>query len=132
MSTDMCLGGDLATMLFLREYIKDDCVFLKYQKSYSSTHQEAVFSPYAYIKGQKIKGQRSVFPNAIGSKRAVVFRDSFFNAMINNFSEHFSSVLYVWDYGYYEDIIDEERRDIVVLEILERFLDRLLPENMRT
>ncbi|MEE3328690.1 MAG: hypothetical protein VX252_15230 [Myxococcota bacterium] len=56
--------------------------------------------------------------------RAVVFRDSFSNALIPYLSEHFERILYVWDRDVDTQVVDIERPDVVIQEIVGRFLSR--------
>ncbi len=121
-----CRAGDLAALIFLRDEMKDSCMSLKYKHEYKHKPQSVNFA--------NPKEHTSLFAVGIEEhelKKVVVFRDSFFNALTPYFSEHFERSVYVWDYEPHQYIIDEEKPDIVVLEILERFLDRLLPEEMR-
>ena len=61
---------------------------------------------------------------ASGYPRAVMFRDSFGNALIPYLSEHFERILYVWDRDVDTRIIDIEQPDVVIQEIVGRFLSR--------
>ncbi|MDP6977842.1 MAG: hypothetical protein QF570_04470 [Myxococcota bacterium] len=56
--------------------------------------------------------------------KAVVFRDSFFNALIPYFSENFRRVLYVWTRDVEPRFVEREQPDIVIQEIAGRLLDR--------
>jgi hypothetical protein len=56
--------------------------------------------------------------------RAIVFRDSFANALIPFLSEHFARTLYIWSPDVDPDLVEAERPDVVIQEISERFLGR--------
>jgi hypothetical protein len=56
--------------------------------------------------------------------RAVVFRDSFANALIPFLSESFDRVLYVWQPDVHARVVKIEHPDVVIQEIAERFLWR--------
>jgi hypothetical protein len=56
--------------------------------------------------------------------RAVVFRDSFANALIPFLSESFDRVLYVWQPDVHARVVEIEQPDVVIHEIAERFLSR--------
>jgi hypothetical protein len=56
---------------------------------------------------------------------AMIFRDSFFNGLQPFTSEHFYRVVYVSDFSVNFDLIAEEKPQIVILEVAERYLDRL-------
>lgn len=53
--------------------------------------------------------------------RAVIFRDSFSSALQPYLSEGFSRSVYVWQKEIDFNIIDKEKPDVVIYEILERF-----------
>jgi alginate O-acetyltransferase complex protein AlgJ len=54
--------------------------------------------------------------------RAVVFRDSFSNALIPFLSEHFSRVWYEWSTDVIPEVVERERPDVVIQELVERNL----------
>jgi hypothetical protein len=55
--------------------------------------------------------------------KAIIFRDSTSDFMVDLLAEHFSSSLFIWHQGLvYEDIIEREKPDIVLHIIAERFL----------
>ncbi|MBW2390992.1 MAG: hypothetical protein JRG89_21525, partial [Deltaproteobacteria bacterium] len=56
--------------------------------------------------------------------RAVVFRDSFANALIPFLSENFRRVLYVWTRDVEARFVEREKPDIVIQQVAGRLLDR--------
>ncbi len=73
---------------------------------------------------------RKLLPIALGVEnrelpRAVMFRDSFANALIPYLSENFQRILYVWDRDVNPRIVSIEKPDVVILEIVGRFLGRV-------
>lgn len=67
-------------------------------------------------------------------KRVIVFRDSFFSAVECFFSEHFELVVYIrkkYDPKIMEDLIEKVRPDIVIEEILERYLNKAPLEEIK-
>lgn len=56
--------------------------------------------------------------------RAVMFRDSFANALIPYLAEDFSRVAFVWDRDLDPELVLRERPDVVIQEIVGRFLGR--------
>ncbi len=58
--------------------------------------------------------------------RAVIFHDSFFNEMIPFLSDHFSWAVYRWAFKVDETLIAGEKPDIVIFEVTDRYLSRLL------
>ena len=72
---------------------------------------------------------RKLLPIALGVEdrslpRAVMFRDSFANALIPYLSENFYRILYVWGRDVDPRVVSIERPDVVILEIVGRFLDK--------
>jgi alginate O-acetyltransferase complex protein AlgJ len=62
--------------------------------------------------------------------RAIAFRDSFFQIARFFVSEHFSRVAYYWEFKPFPtDVIEREKPDIVIQEIVERFLVSQNPQN---
>jgi hypothetical protein len=62
-----------------------------------------------------------------GLPRAVIFHDSFFNEMIPFLSDHFSWAVYHWTTKVDETLVAGEKPDIVIFEVTDRYLSRLLP-----
>lgn len=70
---------------------------------------------------------RRQLPIALGTgdasqPTAVVFRDSFANALIPFLSESFERVVYVWERDVNPKIVEIEKPDVVIHQIAERFL----------
>ncbi len=59
--------------------------------------------------------------------KLLMYRDSYTNALVPLISEHFQKSIYLWTYHMDPKTIEKIQPDIVVLEILERFLD---PHNL--
>ncbi|RPJ37117.1 MAG: hypothetical protein EHM21_18415, partial [Chloroflexi bacterium] len=58
--------------------------------------------------------------------RAMIFHDSFFNEMIPFLSDHFSWAVYHWAFKVDETFVAGEKPDIVIFEVTDRYLSRLL------
>ncbi len=61
--------------------------------------------------------------------KAVVYRDSFFSLMYPFFADHFSDAIYIWTNELSVEVIEKEKPDIVVYEMLESSIDKLLEDN---
>jgi hypothetical protein len=61
--------------------------------------------------------------------KLVMFRDSFSSALMPFLSEHFGRAVYRWTWGFEKDLLEQERPNIVVEEIVERALMRDEPED---
>ena len=59
--------------------------------------------------------------------RAVIFRDSFTSALAPFLSEHFSRVVYLWQYNFDADAVLAEHPDVVIQEIIGRHLYTFIP-----
>ncbi len=92
-----------------------------------------IVAPRAAIKPEHMPGYdervRTLQPIAHGVPgdelpRAVMFRDSFANALVPYLAEDFSRILYVWDRDVDPRVVAIEKPDIVIQEIVGRFLGR--------
>lgn len=61
--------------------------------------------------------------------RAVVFHDSFFVRMTPFVGEHFSRLTQAWTYEFDPELIERERPQVVIQELVERVLARFVPQN---
>ncbi len=64
--------------------------------------------------------------------KAVMFRDSMATAMVPYLSENFRRIVYSWDYFSHDfkvDILDHEKPDIVITEIGERAIHRVIEKD---
>jgi hypothetical protein len=57
-----------------------------------------------------------------GLPRAVMYHDSFANWFVPALSEHFRRIVYVWDYNIDRALLERERPDVVIQEMVERSL----------
>ncbi len=108
-------SGDLAELIHLKGDITEPFIALhaRFEK------------PSKGLKNPPTGQMITVMPDPALPK-AVIFRDSFFNGLQPFTSEHFSRVVYVSDFKVDFNLIAEEKPDIVILEVAERYLDRLL------
>lgn len=61
--------------------------------------------------------------------KGVVYRDSFFNLMMPYFSENVRDCIYLWTTDMSVEVVEEEKPDFVVYEILEAKMNKLLEDN---
>lgn len=108
-------SGDLAALIHLKGEVSE---------SFTALHARFE-KPSRGFKNPPAGQMITVMPDAVLPK-AVIFRDSFFNGLQPFTSEHFSRVVYVSDFNVDFSIVSEEKPDIVMLEVAERYLDRLL------
>jgi hypothetical protein len=118
---DSC--GDLTTMLL------DFDSFTEQYRAVSSSSSCAYSKDYNYSLSNVDETHPKTYPVVMGCDsgelRALVFRDSFFNALKPFFSENFKEVLYLWknyDQKNIEELLEVFKPDIVIEEKGEREL----------
>jgi hypothetical protein len=88
--------------------------------------EQAVFlTPVGGHKAKITQGDsRWVFSNHKDTSlpKAIVFRDSFSDALIPFLAEYFSSAIYVHSFAVDFDLVEKEQPDFVILEIAQRYL----------
>jgi alginate O-acetyltransferase complex protein AlgJ len=62
--------------------------------------------------------------NPAASGKVMVFRDSFACSWYKFFGYHFKEVVYIWQYNWNKALIEREKPDLVIDEILERFFNQ--------
>ncbi len=122
-------GGDIVKMMGKEEEISDTFIdykpatftprLKKGKRGNYSFPQPKIFSPEQTV---------SAFEGGQTNLKAVVFKDSYGGYMQQFLNNHFSRTVYVWghDYRLNKDIIQEEKPDIVIQVIVERYLYSLL------
>ncbi|BCY16329.1 hypothetical protein hrd7_01780 [Leptolinea sp. HRD-7] len=110
-------SGDLAALIHLKGEVNETFMAL-----------HALFNkPSRGLKDPPAGQMITVMPDK-KLPRAVIFRDSFFNGLQPFTSEHFSRCVYVSGWMVDRNLIAEEKPDIVILEVAERYLNRLVDE----
>lgn len=105
-------GGDLAVMLGLGDSYHEQLEML-------SPRHSSLSNP---IPADRLTPDfTTAWRDTATGPRVLVFRDSYFSAMLPFFAESFARVRYVMG-PYREDIVAEEKPDIVVEEMVERYL----------
>ncbi len=107
-------SGDLAGLIHLKGEINEP---------FTALHAR-FDKPSLGLKNPPASRMITVMPDAALPK-AVIFRDSFFNGLQPFTSEHFYRVVYVSEFSVDFNLIAEELPDVVILEVAERYLDRL-------
>jgi hypothetical protein len=64
------------------------------------------------------------------SGKAIVFRDSFANTWFSFLGQHFREVVYIWHYDWDRSLIEREKPDVVIDEMLERFFNTSDPVDL--
>lgn len=120
--------GDLVYLLNLTRYHKETNLTLNQPDhcqrkafDYGTTpHPINFFSPFQI----SCPGKKLV---------SVVFRDSYFSGLLPYFSANFKKSTYLWRYDFIPEVIEQEKPDIVVQELVERSLVAISgnPESMK-
>lgn len=108
-------AGDLAAALGLGGMAMTSTVELQS----AATAQPAPIPEYG-LRLQQVP--RAFTTNDTSRPRAVIFRDSYANAMMPYLNESFSRIVYVRSRLVIPEVIAAEKPDIVIMEIVERYL----------
>jgi hypothetical protein len=115
-------GQDLARMMGLMLDLHETDLGLLPRRSRQA---RVVDPPGASLDGE----QPRIVTEIPGSSlpRAVVLRDSFTSKLAPFLSEHFSRVVYLWQRDIDEDLVRKEHPDVVIQEVVGRFLSMFTP-----
>jgi alginate O-acetyltransferase complex protein AlgJ len=119
-------GGDLARMLSLDEYIKEERITLVPRFTPKATDGVRDYEDPVHHLGREmvVKETRDT-----RLPKALVFRDSYSWGLIPCLAESFQSVVFLWTFEFLPEIIEREKPDIVILESVERYINALTIEN---
>ena len=118
-------SGDLASMAGLQsELTEGEKVLTPKFKSFTSFISDA--GEIVPRPAMRVDILRSENPNAPIPK-LVMFRDSFSSALLPYISEHFRSAVFLWR-GFDTSIVEKEKPDVVIEEMVERYLMNDLPK----
>ena len=122
-------GGDLATILGQQDLVETDLVALKPIPGFKSV--AASVDPSVYPKAWPKNTEPMVSSNPDAAGTAMVFRDSFAGAWSPFLGHHFKRVIYIWEYHWNPDLIERERPQVVIDEMLERFMNEEDPVKLK-
>jgi hypothetical protein len=114
-------GGDLALMLGQENFLpENNAPLLTPLPSLPrmETRMDADIIPKKWIPGTEPRVSEN--PGATG--KVVLFRDSYATAMMKFLGHSFGRTVYVWQQNWDKGFIERERPDVVIDEMLERFL----------
>ncbi|MGP0064189.1 MAG: alginate O-acetyltransferase AlgX-related protein [Isosphaeraceae bacterium] len=116
-------GRDLSMLLGLRKYFWDEYNDLEFPRPRLAKpvadRPELEEAPGRFVR----RGHDFIFEHPDQRlPRAVVFRDSFATWLMPLLSEHFRRVTFSWQNTFERRLVEREYPDIVIQEILERFL----------
>jgi alginate O-acetyltransferase complex protein AlgJ len=118
-------GGDLAGMLDMADTMQEERPVLKGQQTTCSSEIKQDIEDFRKTSADLIRSKPLVTTCAASKLRAVVFRDSFFEALIPFVSEDFNRIVYIWkpyDHAIMKELIAQQKPQIVIEEMVERLL----------
>jgi hypothetical protein len=122
-------GDDLARMLGLRDLYPEDQLDLVATVPLYSRKSEIPVEPPKNAVLDFSPPAAFVHPNT-SLPRAVLFHDSFALGFAHLLEEHFQRLVAVWHDDFHQDVIEHERPDVVIHELLERKLGFLVPNDI--
>lgn len=123
-------GGDLAGMLGQEQSMPE--------KDYVLLEPKPPLQPLKIITETNLLGKKWVKggepmitenPHATG--KAILFRDSFAGGWVPYLGYHFNKVIYLWQYNWDKAFIEKEKPEVIIDEMLERFLNRENPRELK-
>jgi len=125
--TSTVAGRDLATMLSLQNALKEEAIDMKPRKKAKS-----IDASYAFADPNPSPIMNPVAKEVPDSSapRLLMFKDSFGSTWIPFVAESFSRSVFVPTHEIIPSIVEAEKPDVVVLEIVERKLYTALVENL--
>ena len=119
-------AGDLSKMIPLGRLLREEQIAVAPLAARSVRREPP--PEIARLTRSERKNQVFEIPGG-GGPRAVIFRDSFATALIPLLSEHFERSVWRWERAIDPVLIETERPDVVVFEMVERYLMDAVPEN---
>jgi alginate O-acetyltransferase complex protein AlgJ len=114
--------GDLARILGRPEaYPEKECVTCVALKPFEAP--KVLYDPVRFPHQGPQETRPCYTLNPEGSGKAMVFHDSFACAWYGFLGQHFREVVYVWQYEWNAALIEREKPDVVIDQILERFFN---------
>jgi len=127
-STETVKGRDLANMLGLQDVYSEELLKRKLKRpTQIQKLKEGVLVTYDKPTDESIQPFAKV-QKTDHRPKAVIFRDSFFNNLLQFFAPYFRRSVYYWQYEFDCDVVEYEKPDIVFFEIVERELMRVRPK----
>lgn len=118
MTTSFNQRGDLAAMLGLENRMTRKEITMQL-KDTSSTLTQSTTSDIV------LRCINNEVIDRCGLK-AMVFRDSYANYLLPYLNKHFKTCTYVWTYNFMHEMIEEEKPDVVILEVHQSMLSYAL------
>jgi hypothetical protein len=115
-------GGDLALILGQKDQIKERNLVYAEAKAPRGRAQTMPLPTERLKREWKPKTEPTVTYNPQASGKVVLFHDSFALGWLKFLGQDFHEVIYLWQYHLDKEFLEREKPDLVIDEILERFL----------
>ena len=121
-------GGNLANMIGLDHLLKEKNTFFEINQKKASQTDKQNYPPipgFAYPNEYEMAYKTDI--NQLS--KALIIRDSYAGALIPYLSESFSRTCFIfdaWQYRFNEEIIENEKPNIIILEIFEPHISNIL------
>jgi len=116
-------GGDLAGMMHMADTIQEERLVLKVHPTACSPKIEQDIADFWKTPDNLKKPFITKCDKA--KLYAVIFRDSFFSAIVPFISEDFNQIVYLWkpyDHAIMKELIEQKKPQLVIEEMVERYL----------
>jgi alginate O-acetyltransferase complex protein AlgJ len=115
-------AGDLAAMMGLKRVLREENLTLRVKRP----RLARVVEPTGATELAEVGRLVTEIP-ASTLPRAVIFRDSFTSRLVPLLSEHFSRAVYLWQNDFDPQVVDQEKPDVVIQQIVGRHLYNFIP-----
>lgn len=119
-------GWDLAKQLLLAESVREDAVTLTPRRPLAAR-------PAGRDQPDPVDwpGRATIYRSVADPRlpKALIFRDSFSTALHPFLSEAFRESAWVWDHRFLTELVERERPDVVILQVVERYIPALAKPN---
>ena len=119
-------GWDLSKQMLMTESVREDAVTLT-----PRLPLDARPAKRDYADPVDWPGRATVYRSASDPRlpKALIFRDSFSTALHPFLSEAFRDSAWVWDHRFLTELVERERPDVVILQVVERYIPALAKPN---
>jgi hypothetical protein len=128
LKNELTKGGNLANMIGLDNVLKEQNIFFEIKNKKATEAEKRNYTPtpgFAYPSEYEMVYKTSL----TNLSKALIIRDSYTGALIPYLSESFGQSCFIfdaWQYGRNAEIIENEKPDIIILEIFEPHISNIL------
>ena len=121
-------GGDLARMIYAMDEVTDIDIKMtpKFKTEVVCVEDQINEIPTYYKLDPKQYEIRYVNNKNENNLKILVFRDSFSDKLLQFIPENFYETVFIWEHTFNIELIEKEKPDLIIHEIIQRELDQLL------